>query len=88
MKGHNRDRSLSSLNVDRQNQFLPGQRRDVTYVSRLQVRVYAHAQCGCCFKRVEMGVVVIFVALLSFVQKPCLCPRGGYVYTCIHVCKF
>jgi hypothetical protein len=36
LKGHDRVQSLSSLNVDRQNQFLPGQRRDVTYVSRLQ----------------------------------------------------
>ena len=37
LKGHDRVRSLNSLNVDRQNQFLPGQRRDITYVSRLQV---------------------------------------------------
>jgi hypothetical protein len=36
LKGHDRVQSLSSLNVDRQNQFLPGQRRDATYVSRLQ----------------------------------------------------
>lgn len=38
LKGHDRVQSLSSLNVDRQNQFLPWQRRDVTYVSRLQVQ--------------------------------------------------
>ena len=37
LKGHERLQSLSSLNVGRENQFFPGQRRDVTYVSRLQV---------------------------------------------------
>jgi hypothetical protein len=37
LKGQDRVQSLSSLNVDRQTQFLPGQRRDATYVSRLQV---------------------------------------------------
>ena len=42
LKGHDRVQGLSSLNVERQNQFLPGQRRDVTYVSRLQVYMYIH----------------------------------------------
>ena len=38
LKGHERVKELSSLNVDREDQYLPRQRRDVTYVSRLQVR--------------------------------------------------
>jgi len=37
LKGHERVKGLSSLNVDRQDQYLPQQRRNVTYVSRLQV---------------------------------------------------
>ncbi len=37
LKGHDRVKDLSSLNTHNENQYLPRQRRDVTYVSRLQV---------------------------------------------------
>ena len=40
LKGHDRVRALSaSLNVEGEDQSLPRQRRDVTYVSRLQVQL-------------------------------------------------
>ena len=38
LKGHDRVRGLSSLNMHGEDQYMPRQRRDVTYVSRLQVR--------------------------------------------------
>ncbi len=37
LKGHDRVRGLSSLNVHNENQYMPGQSRNNTYVSRLQV---------------------------------------------------
>ena len=37
LKGHDRVRGLSSLNVQNENQYMPGQSRNNTYVSRLQV---------------------------------------------------
>lgn len=40
LKGHSRLAGLESLNVDGEDQYMPGQKRDVTYVSRLQVRNY------------------------------------------------
>ncbi|XP_065898859.1 circularly permutated Ras protein 1-like [Dysidea avara] len=36
LKGHSRVAGLSSLNVDGEDQYMPRQKRDVTYVSRLQ----------------------------------------------------
>lgn len=38
LKGHNRIQGLSSLNVHNENQYIPGQSRNTTYVSRLQVQ--------------------------------------------------
>lgn len=35
--GHDRMQGLSSLNVHKENQYMPGQSRNSTYVSRLQV---------------------------------------------------
>lgn len=37
LKGHDRVKDLSSLNVHNEDQYFPRQKRDVTYVSRLQV---------------------------------------------------
>jgi len=37
LKGHSRVTGLASLNVDGEDQYMPRQKRDVTYVSRLQV---------------------------------------------------
>ena len=42
LKGHDRMRGFSSLNVHGEDQYMPRQRRDVTYISRLQV---GHIQC-------------------------------------------
>ena len=39
LKGFERVKSLSSYNTHGEDQYLPRQRRDVTYVSRLQVRI-------------------------------------------------
>ena len=39
LKGHSRVTGLESLNVDGEDQYMPGQKRDVTYVSRLQVSI-------------------------------------------------
>ena len=40
LKGHDRVRALSiSLNAEGEDQSLPRERRDVTYVSRLQVQL-------------------------------------------------
>ena len=43
LKGHDRVRGLSSLNMHGEDQYMPRQRRDVTYVSRLQVRQACNA---------------------------------------------
>ena len=37
LKGHSRVAGLQNFNVDGENQYMRGQKRDVTYVSRLQV---------------------------------------------------
>ena len=37
LKGHSRVAELERLNADGEDQYMPGQKRDVTYVSRLQV---------------------------------------------------
>ena len=60
LKGHDRIKGLSSLNVDRQDQFLPQQRRNVTYVSRLQVSV------------IVVVVVVVVVVVAAFVFLPAI----------------
>lgn len=49
LKGHDRMRGFSSLNVHGEDQYMPRQRRDVTYISRLQVghidtKVYPNIQ--------------------------------------------
>ena len=57
LKGHDRVKDLSSLNVHQEDQYLPRQRRDVTYVSRLQVQLLllccpsicmSCVHCWCC----------------------------------------
>ena len=45
LKGHSRVAGLESLNVDGEDQYMPGQKRDVTYVSRLQVSINACFIC-------------------------------------------
>ena len=68
LKGHDRVQGLSSLNVERQNQFLPGQRRDVTYVSRLQVYTCAwpvHPWKIDCLGCAVLLCLVVYLTLLA-----------------------
>ena len=53
LKGHSRVTGLESLNVDGEDQYMPGQKRDVTYVSRLQVCVYINT-CIIYLRRYKM----------------------------------
>ena len=45
LKGHDHVHcvDVASLNVDGEDQFLPNQKKDVTYVSRLQVNIQLRA---------------------------------------------
>ena len=67
LKGHDRVQRLSSLNVGREDQYMPRQRRDVTYVSRLQVRrefitmATPYGVCGylqCCYGFLNFVIIL------------------------------